>query len=374
MKTPDSHGLEETYRRMSDGEVLQLAADVESLTDAARAALDAESRARNLEPALQGEMETTLQSSPPEEPAPAQSTGRRCAAMTAAGLILLVFSAALLFITVSTPILLRGRLPQYSWPLVRKLINFESQAVLALWGIATAIGILRLRSWARVSAVLICSLCAYGGFAIALGGLVTLRAVLQSYGTETTAISMGFELIYFGIGGLGLLGANFLNSESAQQQFGGTAPTASDARPLALTCIGIWLVAGWPLALALNLANVHPPLLLLPPIPFASFLSARTAIVFQYVIAGVAAALGVGILRMRSWARIGVLALGAAAFLNALTVPLMPNITAVGAIVRGISVSRPGIAITSLWDAAPFVFAAWLLMKRWRTRGSVALP
>ena len=203
MKTPDSQCLEETYRRMSDGELLDLAADIDSLTDAARTALDAELRARNLEPALQGEIETEVQLTPPEEPAPAESTGRRTGAMTAAGVILLIFSVGLLVILVSTLIVLRGRLPQYSWVQVRKLINYESQAVLALWGIATAIKILRLRSWARVSGALICSLCAYVGSGIAMGGLVTLPAMLQRYGTQTTIFSIGSELLYFGIGGLG---------------------------------------------------------------------------------------------------------------------------------------------------------------------------
>jgi len=376
MKARDSHRLEETYRRMSDGELLQLGADVESLTDAARAALDAELRARNLEPASRGEIETTVQPTPPEEPAPARSTGRGTAAMTAAGFILLVFSAALLFITVSTPILLWGRLPQNPWLLVHKLINSECQAVLACWGIVTAIGILRLRSWARVSGVLICSLLAYNGSGAAVGGLVTLPALAQTYGTPTTTMVIGTGLIFLGIGGLGALGASFLNSQSAQVQFGGDAPIPSDARPLAVTCIGIWLVAAWPLALALNLLNAHPPLLSLPSIPFASFLSGRTAVAFQYVIAGVAVALGVGILCTRSWARIGVLGLCAAAFLSALGVPLKPNITAAGAIVRGNSVTRPGVAVLSLWDASPFMFTAWLLMKRWRrpTPGGVARP
>lgn len=372
MKTPDSHCLEEMYRRMSDGELLDLAADIDSLTDAARTALDAELRARNLEPAFQGEIETEVQPTPPEEPAPAESTGGRTGAMTAAGVILLIFSVGLLFITVSTPILAWGRLPHVFWPLVRKLINSECHAVLACCGIATAIGILRLRSWARVSGVMICSLFAYVGSGNAVGGLVMLPAMLQTYGTQTTTILIGTGLTLLGIGGLGALGASFLSSQSAQVQFSGDAPIPSNAPPLAVTCIGIWLVAAWPLALALNLVNAHPPWLSMPPIPFASFLSGWTAVVFRYVVTGVALALGAGILRTRSWASIGVLGLCAAAILSALSAPLMPNVTAVGAVVRGMSVSRPAVAVMCLWDASPFVLAAWLLMKRWPRVGAIA--
>lgn len=364
MKTPDSHSLAETYRRMGDGELLQLAADIESLTDAARAVLDEELHARKLEPAVQGEIETTSQPSLPEDLPPARSTAKRNAAITTTGIILLAFSTVELLILASTPIILWSRLRLNTWPLVLKLINFESQMILALWGITTAIGILRLRPWARVSGALICSLGAYGGLAALMGGLVTWPAVLQRYGRETTIMAIGTALIFVGIGCLGALGISVLNSENARQQFGGNTPIPSDARPLTVTCIGSWLVAAWPLTLALNLVNVHSPMLSLPSIPFASFLSGRAAIVFQYGMAAVAVALGVGILRARSWARIGFVGLSVAAFLNALSLLLKPDITAVGAILSGISVSRAGVAGFSLLEVAPYVFASWLLTKR----------
>lgn len=364
MKTPDSHSLVETYRRMSDGELLHLAADIVSLTDAARAALDEELNARKLEPAVPGEIEATSQPSLPEDLAPARSTAQRNAAITTTGIILLAFSTVDLLILAWTPIILWSRLPHNTWPLVLKLKSFEFPAVLVLWGIATAIGILLLRPWARVSGALICSLGAYGGLAALMGGLVTWPTILQRYGRETTIMAIGTVLIFVGIGCLGALGISVLNSESARLQFGGDSPIPADERPLTMTCIGIVLVGAWPLTLLLNLLKVHLTLLTLPSIPFASFLSGRMALLFQYVMAGVAVALGVGILRMKSWARIGFLGLCVAAFLNALSLLLKPDITAVGAILRDFSVSRAGVAGFSLLEAGPFVFAAWLLMKR----------
>jgi hypothetical protein len=373
MKPPDSQRLVETYHRMSDGELLQLAADAGSLTEAARASLEDELHARKLEPATQGEVETTPQP-PPEAPTRVRSAAKRTAAITTAGIVLLVFSTLELLIQASTPIILWSRLPHQIWPLALKLMSLEFQMVLGLWGIATAIGILRLHPWARVSGALICSLGAYRGLAALVGGLVTWPALAERYGGAITLMGIGTVLIFVGLGCLGMLGMSVLNSESARLQFDGDLPMPVGARPLTVTCIGILLVAAWPLVLSLNLAHIRMALLSLPSIPFASFLSGRAMIVFKYGMAGVAVALGVGILRMRSWARIGVLGLCAAGVLSALSLQLRPNITAVGAILSGISVSRSGVAAISLVETAPFVFAGWLLMKRWATGGSVAQP
>ena len=52
MQTPDVHRLEETYRQKTDGELLKLAEDLDSLTDQAKEALNAELRRRGLKEAL----------------------------------------------------------------------------------------------------------------------------------------------------------------------------------------------------------------------------------------------------------------------------------------------------------------------------------
>jgi len=52
VQTPDVHRLEETYRQMTDGELLKLAEDLDSLTDQAKEALNAELRRRGLKEAL----------------------------------------------------------------------------------------------------------------------------------------------------------------------------------------------------------------------------------------------------------------------------------------------------------------------------------
>jgi len=367
MKTPDSHALEDNFRRMSDGEVLQLAGDVESLTDDARTALGAELRARHLEQALKDDI-LTPPLRRPEETVPAQGGPKRSAAMTATGVILILFSASLLFVLISTLfVLARHGFPPQMWRSdprrFRSLINFESQAILVGWGIATAIGILRLRSSARVSGLVICSLAAYVGCGVSLSGLVILPNALQRYGTQIAISSIGFTLLYLGIGGLAALGAIFLNSESAEQQFVRGTPIPSGSRSAAVTCISIWLVGAWPLVLALNLLNVHPSTLLLPSIPFATLFTGWEGTAFQYVVACLSLTLGVGLLRMKPWARTGALVLCAAAILSALSVPLKPNITAVGAVVKGMSVSRLAVAVLSVWDASPAVVAAWVLLQ-----------
>ena len=54
MQTPDLQQLEESYRQMSDGQILKLAEDPDSLTDPARKALNAELCRRHLEEATAG--------------------------------------------------------------------------------------------------------------------------------------------------------------------------------------------------------------------------------------------------------------------------------------------------------------------------------
>lgn len=367
MRSRDSHALEETYRRMTDGELLQLAADVDSLTDAARTALEAELRIRNLAPAPEA---NALAAALPEESTAIRTGPRRAAGVNVAGILLLVLSVGLLATLVSTLFVMPGVRFSQQWlglepSRFRKLINYESQIILAGWGIATGLGILWLRSWARISGVLICNLCAYAGFGAVVAGLGLLPAAVQQYRTDVVISSMGIVVIYFGAGGLGVVGTIFLSSESTRQEFLGPAQLATNSRSDAVTCIAIWLIVAWPVMLSLALVKLRLPLLLLPDIPFVWLLFGWKRAAYQCVAAGVAVVLGVGLLRVRPWARIGVLGLCVPVLLSALVFPLEPYATtAEGAVVKGMSFSRLGITALSLWDAAPALVAAWLLLRR----------
>jgi len=289
--------------------------------------------------------------------------------MTATGVLLLLLCASWVLVQVSTVLILaRHGFPLRQWRFQPRRLGGEiSGVVLAGWGIATAVGILRLRRWTRFSGLLVCSYCAYIGFGFSLSALAILPYTWQRYGTQITVTWIGTALLYFGLGGLGALGAVFLNSESAEREFRGARPVSESPRPAAVTCIGIWLIAAWPLVLALGLVDLHP--LVAPPVPFAWVLSGWKATAFQYVVACTGLALGVGLLRMRPRARTGVLGLCGAAVVSALTFPMRPSVTAVGAVVARMAISRPGVLLLSLWDASPAVVAAWLLLKRGARHG-----
>jgi hypothetical protein len=68
VQTLDVHRLEETYRQMTDGELLKLAEDLDSLTDQAKEALNAELRRRGLEGAKAPSLALPAEAAGPEAP------------------------------------------------------------------------------------------------------------------------------------------------------------------------------------------------------------------------------------------------------------------------------------------------------------------
>jgi hypothetical protein len=364
MKALDSHDLKETYRQMSDGELLQLASEVESLTGEARTALDGELRARSLEPASQTETKAAPVCGGPEESAPAGSRAMRSAAATVAGIILFAISAGL--ISTLSPLHHWGYQPLRFAP-TRFWIAYGPDSAFALWGIATALGVLRLRWWARVSGLLVCAFWAYDGFRVALTFLSMpphSGSVLQT--RPGVALAAASTLLFFGIGGLGALGAIFLNSESAERVF---RPSVSANSPsAAVTCIGIWLVAAWPLKLVLYLVKAGPMFVAFPSVPFDWLALGWKRTAFHYEVACLSLALGIGLLRMKSWARVGVIALSAAALLSALIFPLT-NVTGVEAVAGRFHIPGVAVFVPSLWEASGAIAAAaWLLLKMDRSQ------
>jgi hypothetical protein len=366
MKAPNTHDLEETYREMSDGELLQLASEVESLTGEARTALDAELLGRSLEPASQAETKAVPVSGQPEESGPRGSRAKRSAAVTVAGVILLVLSAGYIS---TLSLLYHLGYPPLRFAPARFWIAYGPDSAFALWGIATAVGILRLRWWARVSGLLVCAFWAYDGFRAALTFLFMpphTGSVMET--RVAVALVAAFTL---GIGGLGALGAAFLNSESAEREF---HPSVwGNSRSAAVTCIGIWLVAAWPLELVLYLVKAHPMFVAFPSVPFDWLALGWKRTAFHYEVALLSLTLGIGLLRMKSWAKVGVVVLCGAALLSALIFPLTAHVPGAEAAHVTVLGARhvPGVEAAcarSLWEASGAIAAAWLLLKMDRSQ------
>jgi hypothetical protein len=113
------------------------------------------------------------------------------------------------------------------------VIMYELSAlflIFAVWGIATAIGLHRLRNWARFSTIIIGGLMAVFGLLMMLGGLVALVAPqlsaasaaaphLQSAQLLVRVILGVTELIYAAIAGVGVWWLIYFNRRHVREVF-----------------------------------------------------------------------------------------------------------------------------------------------------------
>lgn len=162
----------------------------------------------------------------------------------------------------------RGLAPTLQNPRFTPLLVYWGIVLaVSFWGIATGIGILRLRRWARISILALSVMAAYHFFAVALASPFLWGQGL-SIGARATYL-LGFVLAYFGGGALAALAIVVFASEGMDQIFrspvGGitpgekpapTSPTVAESRaplvsqrPLSALVIGTWLLCAGPLEL-----------------------------------------------------------------------------------------------------------------------------
>jgi hypothetical protein len=205
---------------------------------------------------------------------------------------------------------------------------------LAVFGVFTGVGLLRLKNWARISALI------WAGFAVVFGGLAMVFGFLMPLPTTSSeAIQMMpvvrvVVLVFYGVPlGIGIWWLIFLNRRKIADQFAGRIDTASARAEefLLEKPIGplpIMVLAGFQLVSSILTAM----LLLLFPLP---------AILFGYVIHGktgtlvflltclVSAVIGVGLLKLKPWAYTLGMAWMAFGLISGVASLLSPNYEAV---------------------------------------------
>jgi hypothetical protein len=178
--------------------------------------------------------------------------------------------------------------------------------VLGAWGTTTAIGLFRLRNWARVSIIVFSVLLALTGVAAApvIWFFPQPPTAPPNYG----AVRIGIAAFY---GGLGLLGAFWLyyfSRRATREAFGGALSAQSGGRPLSISIIGWWL-------LLTGVICVLASPLRMPVSLFIWIVSGWTAMGWYAALGGLYAYVGYGLLRLNPLARkiaIGVLWFGVA--------------------------------------------------------------
>jgi len=193
---------------------------------------------------------------------------------------------------------------------------------LALWGVLTGVGLLRLRNWARVSIIVFSTLLILAG----IGSILPAFAPLPSSPNEPAGASaMVAVRVFMGVFAFLLLGTGvwwlvYFTRTRVKEQFVSPAVATDEItldalahqrrRPLSITIIA-WLLLGGCMSIPLNLW-LHMPLIL-----FTRMITSRpAATIYCVVITVLNLYVGVGLLRLRPMARTVGIAYFVFAFVN----------------------------------------------------------
>jgi hypothetical protein len=206
-----------------------------------------------------------------------------------------------------------------------------------IWGLASGIGLLNTKQWARISLLIYAVLLVLMSLPAAL-----MIAIVPLPATNNPNLSSSFMLIlrygmlffYSAIAALGGFWLYFFNTKNVKAEFRGQAavqsaqglplglPVAAQSgsdggRPVSITIIGWFLLVGaacMPLMLLLFrvfLPGVHLPLFFL-----GFFFLGRSASIILVVWMAVQLVVAIGLLKLKNWGRLGALGLQCLGFAN----------------------------------------------------------
>lgn len=201
-------------------------------------------------------------------------------------------------------------LPSYTRPLL--LIVSGVMVTIAGWGIATAIGLFRLRPWARWSLLAFSAFLVFmgvsGGLALAFSPIPAASGTLPGVVTLVKVFLLGFYLVMTLVGAIWLF---YFNTAGVRSQFGGgPAAEGPGIRPVSVTVIAWFLIAGGVVCLGLAASPLPAALL-------AMTLTGWPARALYLAFAGMELWAGLGLLRLQPLSR--VLAIGFFGFTSANT-------------------------------------------------------
>ncbi len=269
---------------------------------------------------------------------------RRSGGVTAAAVVLIVVSALVAFGAFFATlgfVMLQATGPKMpASASARMLAGALAVLAIAIWGIVTGVGLLRLRRWAWFCILIISALL----IADAIPGLVDARKLIRATtGVPTVGAGGLIAFEYIGLAlitlvplALGIWWLLLFSRRSVRAQFapGVTLTTAPEfvapysrpaflppprrtgfaaTHPPSITVIAIFLLAG---AAAFPLIFLYPPNWRMTMM-FGVFLAGRNMILAAIPWFAANVALGVGLLRLKRWARIGTIVYCIVGILNA---------------------------------------------------------
>lgn len=181
--------------------------------------------------------------------------------------------------------------------------------LLALWGVLTAIGALRLRRWARYSILVIGGALAFIGLVSAAGMLLLVflplpmpppadPAQAQSLHFAMRAITAGIGFFYLFVAAVGVWWLVYFNRKNTREVFSGSQPQDAfgSPRPFLITLFAIFNVIGAAGCL----------IMILVPIPaafFGAMVHGWPKAALYLAFATIEIAIAFGLWRLREWGR-----------------------------------------------------------------------
>jgi len=213
-------------------------------------------------------------------------------------------------------------------PLPVATIGMVMAAIMAAfsgWGIWTAVAIFRRRGWARVSIIIFAMLLAFMGVG---GGLAILVLQLPPQQEGAIDVARYWDAVRYGIAGfygvLAALAAWWLvlfNLKSTKEYFAQGGPSEPGARPLSISVIAWFLLAG-------ALFLVPSAAIRFPAFVFGTVITGWGAVAVYIVFAAANVYLGIGLLRLREQARLGTIVYMGVMALNSLLTMAPPGYAA----------------------------------------------
>ena len=308
---------------------------------------------------------------------------RRTAGVTASAVVIIIGSAVArlcgamtvmwsAFITKANP---AARVPEnFGSILVAEATFFFG---LGGWGLASGIGLLYLKQWARISLLVFAGFLVFVSLpAAALMAVIPLPHDPKLAINFMPAIRVGMALFYGMFAALGGFWLYFFNKSGVKVQFQAMqpvpesaagdlfvavpAPAASaspSARPLSITIIGWFLLIGSALApLGLLMNHALFPGMQVPFYFWGFFVAGRSAylIFIAWMVAQMAAAMG--LLKLRNWGLLATIALQSLGLLNAGLLLVIPGHRAK---FQQIMETMMASMNARMPQPAPFDFPAW---------------
>lgn len=200
-----------------------------------------------------------------------------------------------------------GAAPTPAW---LPLFSYGLAAVcagLAAWGIVTAIGVYRLRRWARILILIIGGCMAFIGGVLLVSMVITF-ATFSSFAPTSTAVAPGSAAIvkaafavgaflYAAIAAIGIFWLVYFNRATVRSIFtGGLEAGAESRRPLLISMYAIFSLLSAPSCAVMAF-------LPLPTVLYGVPLQGWKKVAIDLLLAAINVAVGIGLWKVAEWAR-----------------------------------------------------------------------